>query len=217
MSDSLLRRAMTKLATALATALVIFVGCSKDTPSKPALAQQPQATASFHAPPPGNFQVDTRHSTVMFRVRHVAASNIYGWFKDFSGKFSIDADPKKSRIELVVKAGSVDTRDSERDADLTGPDFFNAKQFPEMAFSSTAVELTGSGWQVTGDLTLHGVTKPVTFSAVLVGDAISPHGYRVVGLEARAKIDRRLFGISFLPEAVAPEVELIIAVEGMAV
>jgi polyisoprenoid-binding protein YceI len=207
-------RSMTKLAIAL----VMFVGCSsKDTPPKPAPAQQPQAAAAFNAPPPGIFEVDTVHSTVMFRARHVQASNVYGWFKDFSGKFSIDADPKKSRVELSVKAGSVDTRDSERDADLVGPDFFNAKQFPEMAFTSTAVELTSTGWQVTGDLTLHGVTKPVTFSAVLVGDAMSPHGYRVVGLEARATIDRRQFGISFLPEAVAPEVELIIAFEGKAI
>lgn len=204
--------------TKLALALLLFVGCSsKDTPPKPAAAQQAQAAEAFKAPPPGNFEVDTDHSTVMFRARHVQASNVYGWFKDFSGKFSIDADPKKSRVELSVKAGSVDSRNSERDADLVGPDFFNVKQFPDMAFTSTAVELTSSGWQVTGDLTLHGVTKPVTFTAVLVGDAMSPHGYRVVGLEARATIDRRQFGISFLPEAIAPEVELIIAFEGRAV
>jgi polyisoprenoid-binding protein YceI len=167
-------------------------------------------------PPPGTFQVDPTHSTVLFKVRHLGAGYVYGWFKDYSGAFTIDADPKKSHIELAVKAASVDTRDDERNGNIAGPDFLNAKQFPELTFKSTSVDVAGASWRITGDLTIRGVTKSVTFTAAPVGDAKDPQGKRLVGVEARVPISRGDFGVSFMPEVVGPDVELIIALEGAA-
>lgn len=167
-------------------------------------------------PAPGIFQVDPTHSTVLFKVKHSGAGYVYGWFKDYSGAFTIDADSKKSHIELAVKAASVDTRDEERNGNIAGPDFLNAKQFPEITFKSTSVAVAGSGWRVTGDLTIRGVTKSVTFTAAAVGDAKDPQGKRLVGVEARVPITRGDFGVSFMPEIVGPDVELIIALEGVA-
>ena len=109
---------------------------------------------SVHLPAPGTFQVDPTHSTVLFKVHHAGAGYVYGWFKDFSGTFTIDTDPKKSHIELAVKAASVDTRDDERNTNIAGPDFLNAKQSPELTFKSTSVDAASPGWRVTGDLTI---------------------------------------------------------------
>jgi polyisoprenoid-binding protein YceI len=167
-------------------------------------------------PAPGTFHVDPTHSTVLFKVRHLGAGYIYGWFKEFSGSFTIDADPKKSHVDLSVKAASVDTRDEERNANIAGPDFLNAKQFPELTFKSTSVDVSGAGWRVTGDLTIHGITKPVTFTAAPVGDGKDPQGTRLVGVEARFPISRGDFGVTFMPGVVGPEMELIIALEGAA-
>jgi polyisoprenoid-binding protein YceI len=219
---------MMKRAAAIVVIVGVLAGCSKDSDSKPTSStgeiasaeSKPKGevkTVAFRVPVPGTFQVDPMHSTVLFKVRHLGAGNIYGWFKDFSGTFVIDPDPKKSRVELVVKTATVDTRDDERNGNLTGPDFFNAKQFPELTFRSTGVEVSSSGWQVTGNLTIHGITKPVTFTAAPLGDAKDPQGKRIFGLEARATINRGNFGVSFMPEVIGPEVELIIALEGAAV
>jgi polyisoprenoid-binding protein YceI len=199
--------------------LALIAACSKtgdSTAPSPKPPTDDKAPAA-HLPAPGKFQVDPMHSTILFKVRHADAGYVYGWFKDFSGTFAIDADPKKSHIELAVKAASVDTRDDERNGNITGPDFLNAKQAPELTFKSTSVDAANSGWKITGDLTIRGVTKSVTFTAAPVGDAKDPRGTRLVGIEARLTIARNDFGVSFMPEMVGPEIELIIALEGAAV
>jgi polyisoprenoid-binding protein YceI len=197
--------------------VVTAAACSKSSDS-PAPSPKPtseQAPAG-HLPAPGSFQVDPTHSTILFKVRHAGVSNLYGWFKDVSGTFTIDADPKKSHVELTVKAASLDTRDAERNDHLMGPDFLNSKQFPELTFKSTSVDAASSGWHITGDLTIHGVTKSVAFDAVPIGDAKDPTGKRSVGLEARFTIARADFGVTFMPEMVGSDIELIIALEGAA-
>ena len=181
--------------------------------AKPATGEKSPAV---QLPAPGSFQVDPSHSTVLFKSRHAGAGYVYGWFKDFSGTFTIDADPKKSHVELTVKTASVDTRDDERNGNLAGPDFLNSKQFPELTFKSTSIDAASSGWRITGDLTIRGTTKSVTFDAMPVGDAKDPQGKRLVGVEARFAITRSDFGVSFMPEIVGPEIELIIALEGAA-
>ena len=203
-------------------AIVVAGACSKSGESTPPASNAaPAAGGSAGAlPAPGRFVVEAAHSTVLFKVRHVDAGYIYGWFKDYTGTFTIDADPKRSHIELAVKADSVDTRDAERDGNITGPDFLNAKQFPTLEFKSTSVDADGAGWRVTGDLTIRGITKPVTFTATPVGEAKNPQGWkpgtRFVGVEATFTITRGDFGVTFMPEIVGPKIELIIALEGTA-
>lgn len=213
-----------KLNATVLVVLVLGAACSKSSESTSTSSSSASAKPSTddksppaHLPAPGTFKVDATHSTVLFKVRHLDAGYIYGWFKDFSGTFTIDADPKKSQIELAVKTTSVDTRDDERNGNIIGPDFLNAKQSPELTFKSTSIDPASAGWRITGDLTIRGVTKSVTFTAAPVGDAKDPRGQRLVGLEARFTIARGDFGVTFMPEMVGPEIELIIALEGAAV
>lgn len=213
----------------MARCLVIVAftaACSKSGDSKPNAGQTSstpsakggggETSAAVHMPAAGTFQVDPTHSTILFKVHHEGAGYVYGWFKDFSGTFTIDSDPSKSHVELAVQAASIDTRDDERNGNLTGPDFLNAKQFPELTFKSKSVAVTGAGWHITGDLTIRGITKSVAFDAAPVGDVTDPHGKRLVGLEAHLSIARDDFGVSFMPEMVGPQVELIIDLEGSA-
>jgi polyisoprenoid-binding protein YceI len=113
----------------------------------------------------GDFTVDTVHSGVSFQISHLGLSYIQGRFNDFSGQFSVDtSDPAKSSFSLTIKAESVDTNNSKRDEHLRAPDFFNVKQFPTITFTSTKVKAIEGGYEVTGDLNMHGETRPVTFA-----------------------------------------------------
>src|SRR4029077_13585664 len=109
------------------------------------------------------FKIDPVHSFVMFRVQHLGIANTYGRFNDISGTVVFDKDnPAKSSVELAVPIESLDTHNSIRDKSLKSPDFFDAKQFPTMTFKSTEVEGSGDMLKVSGDLTIRGVTKPLT-------------------------------------------------------
>ena len=112
-----------------------------------------------------DYVIDAAHSGVTFQISHMGVSYIPGRFNEFSGNFTIDtSDPAKSSFSLTIKTESVDTNNSKRDEHLRAPDFFNAKQFPTITFASTAVKAVQGGYEVTGDLTMHGETKPITFS-----------------------------------------------------
>ena len=112
-----------------------------------------------------DYAIDAAHSGVSFQISHLGLSYVQGRFNEFSGNFTIDtSDPAKSSFALTIKTESVDTNNSKRDEHLRSPDFFNAKQFPAISFASTAVKPIEGGYEVTGDLTMHGETKPVTFS-----------------------------------------------------
>jgi polyisoprenoid-binding protein YceI len=112
-----------------------------------------------------DYVIDAAHSGVTFQISHMGVSYIPGRFNEFSGNFTIDtSDPAKSSFSLTIKTESVDTNNSKRDEHLRAPDFFNAKQFPTITFASTAVKAVEGGYEVTGDLTMHGETKPITFS-----------------------------------------------------
>ena len=111
------------------------------------------------------YAVDPVHSSVSFKILHEGISYIHGRFDDVSGQFVIDKDdPAKSSFTLSIKTESVDTNFAKRDEHLRAPDYFNVKQFPTLSFQSTKVELVKGGYEVTGELTLHGVKKSVTFT-----------------------------------------------------
>src|SRR5258707_6196593 len=110
-----------------------------------------------------DYTLDPAHAAVTFKISHIGLSWTNGRFKDLSGSFTIDsANPAAARFEVTAKAESVDTDNAKRDEHLRSPDFFNAKQFPTLSFKSAAIRPVEGAYEVTGDLTIHGVTKPVT-------------------------------------------------------
>jgi polyisoprenoid-binding protein YceI len=110
------------------------------------------------------YAYDLVHSSVTFKARHLDISWIHGRFNDVDGKFSIDREnPSKSTFHLVIKTDSVDTANKARDEHLRQPDYFDTKQFPTIEFKSTSTKAVEGGYEVTGDFTMHGVTKKITF------------------------------------------------------
>ena len=160
------------------------------------------------------YKVDASHSTIIFSVKHFNASNYYGRFNDFEGQVQLGDD--HSSFELSVKAESLDTHHEKRDKHLRGSDFFNAVQFPEVTFKSTSIEKKADGGMtVSGDLTILGKTKQVTFQIVEVGAAKDPWGNYRRGFEGSGVIKRSDFGMNYGLEdgALGDEVRLLISLE----
>ena len=162
-----------------------------------------------------DYAVDGMHTAVTFKISHLGLSWTHGRFNDVSGTFSIDpADAGKSSFNLTIKAESVDTSNSKRDDHLRSPDFFNVKQFPTLAFQSTAVQATKDGYQVTGNLTLHGVSRPVTFQLVGGRKAEFPKGVQRTGYSTELTLKRTQFGMDKMVEAIGDDVLISISFEG---
>ena len=157
-------------------------------------------TQTTIAPATTTWKIDPAHSAAEFKVKHMMISNVKGKFGNISGLLTLDeGDPAQSSVEATVPIASVNTGDDQRDVHLKSGDFFDAEKFPEMSFKSTQVKSTGSGeMAVTGDLTLHGVTKSVTFAVEGPSEpAKDPWGNMRVGLSATAKISRKDFGLTW--------------------
>ena len=175
------------------------------------------AASADNAFPAGNYKIDPVHSVAYFEVGHAGGiSRFMGRFNDISGDLVVGA-PEKSRVKVDVKVDSVDTRSEALDKHLKSPDFFNAVQFPVLNFTSTAVSLNPAGeGTVAGNLTLRGVTKPVTFKLRHVGTGKGMKGEQRVGYVATGTIKRSDFGISFgVPGAATDEVDLRINIEAV--
>lgn len=145
------------------------------------------------------WKVDPVHSSVSFKVRHLF-SKVPGQFNDFSG--TIHFDPKKpeaASVEAEVQAASIDTDNEKRDGHLKSADFFEVETYPTITFKSTEVKPGDDGIEVTGDFTMHGVTKPVTFEVEFLGAGPHPmmDGAMVAGFSATTTINRKDFGISW--------------------
>ncbi len=143
--------------------------------------------------------IDGSHSRVGFSVKHLVISDVKGEFAKLSGTAQIDdADLSKSSVEVTVEAGSVDTRDAKRDGHLKSPDFFDVAKYPNITFKSTKVVAGKDGaLQVTGDLTMHGVTKAVTLDGEISKPITDPWGLTRRGVSLTGKIDRKAWGISW--------------------
>jgi polyisoprenoid-binding protein YceI len=161
------------------------------------------------------FKVDQYHSSVLFSVQHLGVSNLYGRFNDISGTVVFDKDnPSKSSVELSVPVESLDTHFPKRDQSLKSPDYFDAKQFPTLTFKSTKVEGSGDTFKVSGDFTVHGVTKPLTVDFKKVGEGKGLQGEARAGGETRFTIKRSDFGMNFMQGAVGDEITIILSLEG---
>lgn len=144
---------------------------------------------------PGTWSIDPTHSEVTFSVRHLMVSRVRGSFPVFSGTVITADDPAEARVEAEIDVASVDTRDQRRDNHLRSADFFDVEHFPTMTFRSTAVRPRGEGYTVEGELTLHGVTRPVSLEMELNGVHGDPWGGTRAGFSATTEINRRDFGI----------------------
>ena len=146
------------------------------------------------------WQIDPMHTSVEFTVRHMMISNIKGTFEKTSGTVTVEgSDPTTAKIDAVIDASSINTRVERRDADLKSPDFLDVAKYPTITFKSTKVQAAGEGkWKVTGDLTLHGVTKPVVLEVEGTGTPIKdPFGNTRAGASATTKISRKDFGLTY--------------------
>ena len=162
------------------------------------------------------FKLDPVHSFVLFSVQHLGIANTYGRFNDVSGTVVFDKDnPSKSSVELSVPVASLDTHNSIRDLSLKSRDFFDTKQFPTMTFTSTKVEGNGYTLKVSGDLTIHGVTKPLTVDFKKGGEGKGVFGEMRGGGETHFTIRRSDFGMNFQQGAIGDEVNIILSLEGI--
>lgn len=144
----------------------------------------------------GTWTIDPTHTTIGFSVRHAMVSKVRGTFGEFAGSLTIDgSDLTASSAELTIQAASIDTGNADRDGHLASPDFLDVENFPTLTFTSTGVVVDGPDVALTGDLTIHGVTRPVTVNYEYVGSSIDPFGFTRVGFEGTAKISRKDFGL----------------------
>jgi len=145
-----------------------------------------------------DWNLDASHSHVGFKVKHMAISKVNGSFGEVSGTVTgEDGKPETFNVEVTIGVGSVDTGNTDRDDHLRGPDFFNAEEFPNMTFKSTAVKMDGDEGTLTGELTLHGVTKSIELELEYLGLVNDPWGNTRMGFSAEGKIDRRDFGLTW--------------------
>lgn len=166
-----------------------------------------------------NYKIDGSHTSVVFKINHLGFAHIYGQFADVSGSFVIDeAAPEKSSFDLVIKTDSLITHAPKRDQHLRSPDFFNTKQFPKITYKSKSVKkLDGSKYELTGDFTMLGVTKPLTVVFQRLRTGKDPWGMTRTGGDASFKIKRSDFGMNFMQgeNQLADEVEVFVSLEGI--
>jgi len=161
------------------------------------------------------YEVDPVHSAIIFRIKHLGVSYFYGRINGPYGEFRFNPDDAgQCALDVKVKARNVDTNNPNRDGHIKSADFLNASQFPEITFKSTAFTASGdTTYKVTGDLTLHGVTKRITVDLEHVGTRDHPRG-RLCGFSTTFTVSRSDFGVSFMPQGLGDDVTLMIGLEG---
>ncbi len=158
-----------------------------------------------------------QHAFVNFKISHLGYSWLWGTFNDFDGDFSFDAaKPEESKVNVTLKTASVDTNHAERDKHLRSDDFLNVAKHPTATFESTSVKSTGEGTaDITGSLTLNGVTKPVVIAARFIGEGKDPWGGYRAGFEGSTTLTLKDFDIKMDLGPASQTVDLIISVEGV--
>ena len=156
------------------------------------------ATATAITPLTGTWAVDPTHSSVEFSVKHLGIATVKGVFREFAGTLEIGEDVAASRASGTVQVASVDTNEAQRDEHLRSPDFFDVATYPELTFASTAIRPVDEDvFEIDGELTLHGVTKPMTLTAEVQGFEQDPWGNQRVGLEVTGQLKRSDYGMTF--------------------
>lgn len=145
------------------------------------------------------YTIDAAHTRIGFAVKHMVISTVRGHFHDITSTVTVDeANPAGAQIDLEIKASSVDTGQQMRDDDLRSANFFDVERFPTISFKSTRIEsLGGTDYRVTGDLTIHGVTKPITLTGTVEGPTKDPWGNERAGVELHGRLNRKDFGLTY--------------------
>ena len=146
----------------------------------------------------GDYTIDASHTRIGFSARHAMVTKVRGSFESFEGTAHVDTTtPANSSVTVTIQAASVTTGNEQRDGHLKTPDFFDIANHPEITFVSTDVERDGTDWEITGDLTINGVTKSVTIPFEETGSAKDPFGNTRVGFEGGVTIDRTEWNLNF--------------------
>ena len=163
------------------------------------------------------YKLDPGHSSIVFRVKHLGIAYVYGRFNGPTGSFVFDeSSPSKSAIEMQAETKNIDTAVEKRDTHLKSPDFFNAGEYPLVSFKSSSVKkISGNTYEVSGDLTLLGKTRPITAEVNATGAGKDPWGNFRMGFETSFSIKRSEFGMGFMMGGVSDEVNLTVSVEGI--
>ncbi|HMM28290.1 MAG: YceI family protein [Chloroflexota bacterium] len=145
------------------------------------------------------WKIDTAHSAVHFTVRHMMISNVRGEFQQLSGTVNLDEErPENTTVEVKIDAASINTREAQRDGHLRSADFLDAEKYPHIVFKSTRVERTGEKTaRLHGDLTIRDVTRPVVLDVEHTGILTNPWGNLSAGFQARTKINRKDWGLTW--------------------
>lgn len=181
-----------------------------------ALAAGVTFSAAYAAPL--KYTLDKPHTQILFSVNHLGFSNSYGKFVDYAGHINFDPQaPATSSVEVTIDAKSLELNDAKWNEHVKAADFLDVEKFPAITFKSTKIEVTGEKTaNITGDLTLHGVTKPVVLATVYNKTDNHPYsGKTVAGFSATTSIKRSDFGVSYGVPGVADEVKITLEVEGI--
>ena len=177
------------------------------------------AVLAFTAPAAeaADYSIDSAHSFVQFKISHVGVSWMIGTFEKVSGSFTYDpeAGPEAQSITVEIDTASVDTNHAERDKHLRSADFLSVDEFPKATFVSTGYEGDAEGGVMTGDLTLHGVTRPVAIAVKRVGEGKDPWGGYRAGFEGSVIIARKDYGMGYNLGPAAESMELSLFIEGV--
>jgi polyisoprenoid-binding protein YceI len=156
------------------------------------------STTAITAIPTGTWNVDPVHSTVEFRVKHLGIATVKGVFREYEGHIEVGEDAASTRAWGTIKAASIDTGEPKRDEHLRSADFFDVEHYPDITFESTSIEVIDEDeFHVTGDLTMHGVTKPITLHAEATGIEQDPWGNTRAGIEAQGELNRSDWDMKF--------------------
>lgn len=147
----------------------------------------------------GTYTIDQSHSQIGFTARHAMVTKVRGAFNDFEGSGYFNAEnPADSHLKVTIKTASIDTRNADRDGHLKSNDFFAMDEFPEITFASTAFnKVEADKYQLTGDLSIKGVTKPITIDFDFTGTAVDPYGNTRIGFEGKTTINRKDWGVNW--------------------
>ena len=163
-----------------------------------------------------DYEVDPAHSFIQFRIQHLGYSWLIGRFNNLNGSFTYDAsNPSQSNIQVVIDTRSIDTNHTKRDKHLRSEDFLETDTYPKATFTSTAFEGDANGGKLTGDLTLHGVTRPITLEVSKISEGDDPwSGYRA-GFEGTTLLTRSDYGMDYDLGPASQSMELELYIEGI--
>jgi len=177
------------------------------------------ATATATSSTAAEYKIDDggKHAFIQFKVNHLGYSYLLGDFPDFTGSFTYDAEnPGASKVDVSIDTASVDTRHAKRNVHIRSADFLDVKKYPKASFVSTSYEESGNGNAVlNGDLTLHGVTKPVALEVTKIGEGKDPWGNYRAGFEGSTTITMSDFGMNYDLGEASRTVEIYVSIEGI--